>query len=249
MASGPVTLVSIRDLSFCYGSVRALDGLSLEIRACARLGVVGPNGSGKSTLIDLVSGARQPTRGSVLLDDRTQPIRPEVAVAAGVARTFQTARVVGTQSIVQNVLNGVLACRRERWRSAASVARAMQLIETAGIADYASVPANAVPAGVLRLTEVARAVFMAPRLLLLDEPYAGLSAEESRAVASLIELAAARQPELAVLIVDHDYRRLACAAGEMLLLVAGRLAWRGPPEHLEASPEFIAGYLGGGRTE
>ena len=241
-----MSLASMRGVSFSYGSVRALDNLSLDIQAGARLGVVGPNGSGKSTLIGLISGALQPASGSILLDDSVHPTRPETAVRHGVARTFQTPRVVGSRSIMQNVMNGLLGSTSDRWRSGSAVQRSTELMRAAGISRHARTPASEVPAGVLRLAEIARAALMAPRLLLLDEPYAGLSAEECDGVASVVKLAAERQPDLAVLVIDHDYRRLTQETQEVVLLVAGTLAWRGPAGELDASREFREGYLPGG---
>ncbi|MBI3635687.1 MAG: ABC transporter ATP-binding protein, partial [Candidatus Rokubacteria bacterium] len=216
---------------------------------------IGPNGAGKTTIFNLIAGVLAPTRGRVLFEGRPLPVRRPHAVAArGVARTFQLVRLFGAMTVLENVLVGChrqghagwLACalrtpamRAEERRLRA---RAGDVLDLLGLAERADVPAAALPYGEQRLVELGRALAMEPRLLLLDEPGAGLNRHEQERLAAIVRRL--RGAGTTVLLVDHHIDFVLDLADEVLVLAHGEKIAEGPPEVVRAAPAVIAAYLG-----
>jgi branched-chain amino acid transport system ATP-binding protein len=248
-------LLEVRGLTRQFGGVTAVAGVDFDVRAGQIKALIGPNGAGKSTILDVVAGALAPTRGSVCLDGRPLPAgRPHAVAARGVARTFQLVKLFGELTVLDNVLIGCHRRGRAGWpacalRTAGMRAEerelrrhALEALATVGLAERAGWPAAVLPYGEQRLLELARALAGAPRLLLLDEPGAGLDAAEHQRLAAIVRRA--REAGATVLVVDHHMDFVLDLCDEVLVLCQGRRLAEGPPGRVRRDPGVIAAYLG-----
>ena len=240
-------LLEVSDVVVAYGAVRAVDRASVTAGAGEVTGLIGPNGAGKTTLFDVVSGMRRPDAGRVLLDGRDVTRLPAYRRARlGMARTFQQLEAFGSLSVADNVRTAAEFRRRWDRRAGEPAGVTAELVERAGLAPWADVRADAVPTGVARLLELARALAVRPRLLLLDEPSAGLSGPESAAFGALLgELAAGG---CAVLMVEHDMDLVMGVCSLVHVLDNGRVIASGTPGEVRADPLVREAYLGRSRA-
>ncbi len=230
-----------------FDGVEALADVSLTVSAGEIVGVIGPNGSGKTTLLNVLSGLIEPDRGEVWCGARPTASWPSYAFArAGVGRTFQTPKLIDDLAVIDNVALARLAppVSEENKRRTVTRARseAMWLLARLGIAEFAAVRCAAVPHGVRRRVEIARALARAPRVLLLDEPAAGLSGDEQSDLAA--RLSELTREGLALVVVEHRLGFLRQIADRLICLSAGRLIAEGSPEEVVAEPAVIAAYIG-----
>lgn len=217
------TVLAARGLRVRYGGFTALDGVDLDVRAGRVIAVVGPNGAGKSTLFHCLAGTLRPARGSVSLGGRDITRLPAHARARlGIARTFQRLAVFPTLTVAENVRVGA---ERGRLRDPGAVERTLRLFGLDG--PVRARPAAGLPTGTLRRVEVARALAAAPRVLLLDEPAAGLDTAEVTALARILRALAA--DGTALLVVEHDLDLVAGLADVVHVMAAGRIVASGPP--------------------
>jgi branched-chain amino acid transport system ATP-binding protein len=235
--------LEVRGVTVRFGGVTAVDAASLGAEAGQVTGLIGPNGAGKTTLFNVVSGLRRPDAGRVLLDgaDVTRA-GPHRRARRGVARTFQRLEAFGSLSVRENVL--VAAEIHRRWgrggRPPGRVADA--LVARVGLARFADHRADAVPTGVARLLELARALATDPRLLLLDEPSSGLDGEETRAFGALLRELAAE--DRAVLLVEHDVDLIMDVCDRIHVLDFGAVIATGTPAEIRDDPRVREVYLG-----
>jgi len=250
-AGGPA--LEVRRLSRRYGGVRAVDGVSLAVAAGARHAVIGPNGAGKSTLFALMAGARRPTGGTVHLAGTDVTRLPEHRRARrGLARTFQHATLFGPATVAANV---ALAVRRaqggalrpwpDRHAEAEVDDRVGALLATVGLGGREAVPAARLSHGERRQLEVALALAAEPRVLLLDEPTAGMAAPETR---RFVELVAGLPAELTIVLVEHDLEVVFGVATHLSVLHLGRLLADGDPDEVRADPAVRRAYFGAERA-
>jgi branched-chain amino acid transport system ATP-binding protein len=241
--SGPPSSLGLKveGLSKHFFALKALDGVSLELRQGEILGLIGPNGSGKSTFINVVSGVLPPTAGRVMLDGADITGWPAHSVArVGVGRSFQRVRLFGGMSVFENVLVAALSAGFAR---AEATRRAEAALGRMGAEQWAQTPASALPYGHQRMVEVARALAMGPRYLFLDEPAAGLNESESSEL--LGRLAPLPETEnLGMLIVDHDMHLIMRLCHRLHVLNYGRTIAEGSPEAVRRIPEVVEAYLG-----
>jgi branched-chain amino acid transport system permease protein len=246
-------LFEVVGLGRSFGGVRALEDVSLDLRAGEVLGLIGPNGSGKTTLLNAVTGIFPPDAGRVHLMGRDiAGHAPHRIARLGVARSFQTAALVPTLSALDNVAVACGAARLGLWRAlcagphdldrAAARARAMALLDRMGAAADAATLGAALPPGVARRVEIARALATEPRLLLLDEPAAGLNETEQADLA--VRLRRIADDGIALLVIEHNMPFLAPLVDRMICLDHGRLIAAGTPQAVQADPLVIEAYLG-----
>jgi branched-chain amino acid transport system ATP-binding protein len=241
-------------LSRRYGSLVALDGVSLSVAAGARHAVIGPNGAGKSTLFALVTGSLRPSAGRVLFDGQDVTRRPDHARArAGMGKTFQHSSLFGSLPVLDNVAIATqraagrgMAMLRPAARHTAVTEQAMGQLELVGLAGRAAVPAAALSHGERRQLEVALALACSPRLLLLDEPTAGMSAADSARFAELVESLGAA---VTVLIIEHDLDVVFRLATRVTVLHLGRVLADGTPSEVRADEMVQRAYLGDAAVE
>jgi branched-chain amino acid transport system permease protein len=251
---GPGPLLAVDDVALAFGGVKALDGVGLSCRQGEIVGLIGPNGSGKTTLLNVISGLATSQHGSVTFLDRDITKAPAYAIARlGISRTFQHIHLVDDLSALDNIavaragidagglLQAIGTIGRDRALDRArriAFAAAVRL----GIADVAMEPCGRLPYGTRRRVEVARALATAPRLLLLDEPAAGLNEHEQKDLASRIRSFAAEG--ITVLVVEHNLVFLAALAERLICLDRGKVIASGLPEAVRKEPAVIEAYLG-----
>jgi branched-chain amino acid transport system ATP-binding protein len=238
-------IVVARSLSKRFGGLQAVRSVSLELRPGHLLGVIGPNGAGKSTLIDLLTGHQRPGAGTVHIDGRDMTgARPWRTAKAGVSRTFQIAKPFRGMTVVENVAVGALfGARSAGWVSLASARRqAMDALARVGLADRAELTPAELSVADSRRLELARALALRPRVLLLDEVLAGLRPVEIAAALQLID--SLRADGLALLMVEHVMKAIAAVSDDVLVLHHGEVLTTGTPSAVLSDPRVIEAYLG-----
>jgi branched-chain amino acid transport system permease protein len=251
----PATL-TLEQVALSFGGVRAVDGLDLAIRPGEVHGLIGPNGSGKTTTLNVISGYYAPQSGTAKLDGAVLPaLVRHTRARHRIARTFQTPRLVGEASVLDNVMIGgtidgrgtfaesLLSLPRHRRDEAMLRETAMLALATVGLESLATVRADRLQHSELRFVEIARALMLRPAFLLLDEPAAGLSAEEIRRLgAFLVEIA---KTGTGVLLVEHHADLIFDICHTVTVLNLGKMLAAGTPAEIRSHPEVVNAYLGG----
>jgi len=224
-----------------FRGVHALDGVSLRLHEGEIVGLIGPNGSGKTTLLNVASGVLRPSSGRVAINDATvSGKRPHVYAGLGVGRTFQQIRLFHDMTVRENVHLGAIA-RRQR------AAEAEEVLRRLGLGESSDRLAGTLPYGEQRRVEIARALAGRPRLLLLDEPAAGMNPMEAD---SLLETIKRIREDwgCGVLVVDHVLRLIMRLCDRVHVLAEGKTICEGSPEEVQADTQVIAAYLGSAAT-
>jgi branched-chain amino acid transport system ATP-binding protein len=251
-------LLEIDQLTRRFGGVVALDAVTLRVEQGRTVGVIGPNGAGKTTLFNCITGVLRPDHGTMLFGTTTHEslsgLAPHHVVQRGIARTFQNIRLFGTMSVVDNVVVGTYlrthaglisamcltaeARREEQW----AYERAMGLLEVVGLSDRAHDVAGALPFGLQRRLEIARALATEPALLLLDEPAAGLNSVEKQQLMRLIQHL--NEGGLTILLIEHDMQVVMPISRRVVVLDYGKVIAEGPPDAIQKDERVIEAYLG-----
>jgi ABC-type branched-subunit amino acid transport system ATPase component len=249
------SMLEVSDVGIEFGGLSALRNVSFEVHPGEVLGLIGPNGAGKSTLLNCVCGIYRPTTGSVRLGkvDLGQ-LRPDALIAHGVVRTFQETLLVNDISLAENVMLGrtsgrlgelalaLLNLRRTRRHFATNLKAVDDVLDALGIAQWRDVPAKSLPYGIRKLTEVARAQFADPTLMLLDEPAAGLGPGDAERLGH--HLRALAEGGTSVVLVDHNMDFVTRTAHRIVVLSAGTVLAQGDPDEIRSNPDVIEAYLG-----
>ena len=248
-------ILRVRGLSCRFGGLLAVDALDLDVPRGGILALIGPNGAGKSTTVNLLSGALRPSAGSIRLDDAELAGRPAHLVArAGMVRTFQNGRLFHRLTVLENVLVGaygrfrgsvaaaLLRSPRFRAEEAGMAARARELLGLLGMADQAGRDVGTLPYGSQRRLEIARALIGGPKLLLLDEPAAGLNAAEVAELAQLIQ--SLRRDGMSILLIEHNMGLVMRLADRITVLNFGRRIASGTPDEVRGDAAVVEAYLG-----
>ena len=237
----------VRGLAKNFGALLAVNGVNLEIRDGHVHSLIGPNGAGKTTVFNCISGFLQPTGGRVLLNGlEVTGWPPHRLVVVGLARTFQITQVFGDLSVVENVALGVrsrLGRNLAMWSRAKSEARdsAYEILDRLGLGEQAQANAEHLAHGDKRILEIAIAMALEPRVLLLDEPTAGMSPGETARIAVLIRRIAS---QASVLLVEHDMEIVLGISDEITVMTQGRVIASGTPEAVSRDPLVRDAYLG-----
>ncbi len=232
--------LAVRALRKDFGGVLAVEDVGFDVAEGEILGLIGPNGAGKTTLFNLVSGYLRPTRGSVALFGRdVTGLAPFALARLGVSRTFQVVRPFPRLSVLENVMVGSFLRHR---RAKDAEARALEVLALLGMEPLADAPASALTLAARKRLEIAKALALSPRLLLLDEVVAGLNPSEVTATIDVIRRI--RQGRVTIVIVEHILRVIMGLSDRVVVLDHGRKLAEGTPAQVAANPEVIAAYLG-----
>lgn len=248
-------MLKIESITRFFGGLAALDRVSFEVERGKIYGLIGPNGAGKTTLINIISGLMLPTSGRVLLENKLiSGLPPHQVAAAGVGRTFQNIRLFTDLTVLENVMVGnhlrqggsligtVLRLPRSRREERETREEALRLLRSLRMAHLAGIEAGALSYGDQRRVEIARALALEPRVLLLDEPAAGMNSAETDQLAEfLLEL---RESGLTLLVIEHDMDLIMRISDRVVVLNFGRKIAEGPPELVRNDAQVIEAYLG-----
>ncbi|MCU0466334.1 MAG: ABC transporter ATP-binding protein [Anaerolineae bacterium] len=240
-------LLTVESLSIAFGGLDAVQNVSLSVEERERVAIIGPNGAGKSTLFNLISGALRPNSGRVLFDGQDiSRLDAHQRVKRGLARSFQRSSIFPKLTAYENVLAAVMV-QRGRGFDLFGVARtdpaADDALASVGLSDQAGRVAGTLALGDQKRLELALVLAVKPRLMLLDEPTAGMSPEETAATVALVERLAAERG-IALLFTEHDMGVVFGVAQRVLVLSQGALVAEGSPDSIRANPDVQRLYLG-----
>jgi branched-chain amino acid transport system ATP-binding protein len=251
-----MSLLRIEGLSKVFGGIHAIKDLSFSIREGTIHSVIGPNGAGKTTLFNLITGVYTPTVGRILLEERDiSGIAPFRLARLGVSRTFQNLQICQNMSALENVMMGRHLHLNSHFLPAmlrlpgivrgdrACRGKAAELMAFVGLENYLDADADSMPYGALKRLEIARALAAEPRLLLLDEPAAGLNPRETAQIDRLIQKVASSG--VTIMLVEHDMKLVMGISDHILVLDYGKKLAEGTAEEIRNNPDVIAAYLGG----
>ena len=240
--SGPnLYTLKVQGISKYFVGLRALDDVSLTLERGEILGLIGPNGSGKTTLINVVTGLLPATSGRVFVDSLEITNKKPFQIAhSGLARTFQTIRLFRELTVLENVEVAAVSIGLSRQQARI---QASEALEELGVVRWSEMRAGALPFGLERRVEVARALATQPKFLFLDEPAAGLNDEESEELLRILT-SIPREKNLGMLIVDHDMHLIMRLCHRLHVLNYGKTIGEGRPEEVRKIPAVIQAYLG-----
>jgi branched-chain amino acid transport system ATP-binding protein len=242
-------LLQIEGLSKFFGGLRAVHNVNLTVRAGDRHAIIGPNGAGKSTLFNLITGRLKPNRGRIVFGDNDITGKsPHVIAKAGIGRAFQITTIFPKLTVLQNLQYAMLAHRGltvRPWGVADRMFRdeAMQLLEAVGLGDYPDLPAGQLSHGDQRAIEIAISLALGSRLVLLDEPTAGMSPYETEKAMELVRRIATEK-KLTLLFCEHDMSVVFGTARTVTVMHLGQVLTEGTPDQVRADPQVQRIYLG-----
>mgnify|MGYP006186444949 FL=1 len=248
-----MSLLKVENLGKSFGGVKAVDGINFELKAGELLALIGPNGAGKSTTFNMVNGQLKADRGSITLaGTELVGLQPRDIWRLGVGRTFQIAATFSSLTVVENVQMALLSQDRKLfslWSSAAKHRRsdALDLLDMVGMASQADRPCSVLAYGDVKRVELAIAMANAPKLLLMDEPTAGMAPKERNELMALTKKLVTERG-VAVLFTEHSMDVVFAYADRMVVLARGRLIAEGKPDIIRDHPKVQEVYFGSGKT-
>ena len=251
-----MAMLEVTSLGISFGGLRAVDELSMKIEKGGLVGLIGPNGAGKTTVFNMLTGVYRPTDGGIRLDGQNLiGKKPHEICKLGVARTFQNIRLFSGLTVLDNVKTGLhneityslaeslFHVGSYRKKERAMNERAMELLSVFGLESVADYKASNLPYGKQRKLEIARALATDPKLLLLDEPAAGMNPNETGELMETIELVR-KKFGVTVLLIEHDMKMVSGICEYLYVLNFGRLLAEGTPAEVLKNPEVVTAYLG-----
>ena len=256
MSENKTPILDVKELGIDFGGLTAVNDLDLAIYNEEIVGLIGPNGAGKTTVFNLLTKVYKPTRGTIFFDGKDTAGKTVVDInKAGIARTFQNIRLFDNLTVLDNVKTGYH--NNIRYSPVSAVFRlpgyyarereiegkARELLEIMELGEYANVTAGNLPYGAQRRLEIARALATNPKLLLLDEPAAGMNPQETAELMDMIRFVRDHF-KIAVLLIEHDMKLVMGICERITVLNYGMMLAQGTPEEIQSNPEVIKAYLG-----
>ena len=251
-----MSLLELHEISKIFGGLIAINELSFSVEQGSVVGLIGPNGAGKTTVFNCITGNYKPEHGSISFGGRDiTGKRPHNIVEMGIARTFQSIRLFGKLPALENVLAGrhcrlksgflssMLHTPWQRREEKAAVERCMEELEFVGLADHYAEAASSLSYGNQRLLEIARALATEPRMLLLDEPAAGMNPQETNELKDLV-LQIRADRDLSILLIEHDMGMVMSLSDRIYVMEYGSRIAAGTPAEVRSNPRVIQAYLG-----
>ena len=251
-----MALLSIKNLGIQFGGLRAVDEFNLEIEKGELYGLIGPNGAGKTTVFNMLTGVYKPTAGEIVLDGKNITGKKQIEInKLGVARTFQNIRLFSQLSVLDNVKAGLH--NQYKYSTFSGIfrlptffktekkmnTRAMELLKVFDLQDEADFLASNLPYGKQRKLEIARALATNPKLLLLDEPAAGMNPNETAELMDTIKFVR-KEFDMTILLIEHDMRLVSGICEKLTVLNFGKVLAQGKTAEVLSNPEVITAYLG-----
>ena len=251
-----MSILEVKNLGIAFGGLKAVDDFSVTIEKNDLYGLIGPNGAGKTTVFNLLTGVYKPDNGFIKLDGKNITGKSCVEINKdGIARTFQNIRLFSQLSVLDNVkaglhnhhvyttLEGILRLPRFRSMEKEMDKKALELLDVFGLVNHANVTASNLPYGMQRKLEIARAMATGPKLLLLDEPAAGMNPNETAELMETIRLVRDRF-DMTILLIEHDMKLVAGICEKLTVLNFGRILCQGETSEVLHDPEVVKAYLG-----
>lgn len=251
-----MALLEVKNLGISFGGLRAVNEFNISVEKGQLYGLIGPNGAGKTTVFNLLTGVYQPDEGAILLDGVNLTGKKTIEICkAGIARTFQNIRLFGDMPVLDNVkvglhnhypystLEGILRLPRYHKVEREMNEKAMELLKVFGLEDYADYQAENLPYGQQRKLEIARAMATDPKLLLLDEPAAGMNPNETKELMDTIRFVRDHF-DMTILLIEHDMKLVSGICERLTVLNFGEVLAQGDTQDVLNNPEVITAYLG-----
>jgi len=250
-------LLELRHVAKSFGGIKAVDGFDMEVEEHEIVGLIGPNGAGKTTVFNLITGVYKPDSGSIFFAGLPiHKLAPHEVVGKGIARTFQNIRLFNNLSVVDNVKlalhnepsygfwRAMLGLPSVRRQNRLAVKKAMEFLDLMGLADRAGMRASGLPYGLARRLEIARALALTPKLLLLDEPAAGMNPDEILGLRDLIARIH-NDFNLTIILIEHRMDLVMAICPRLVVLNFGTKLTEGTQQEVQTNPAVLQAYLGG----